>query len=62
MVDGVGDAAAAWPLDLADVTAPEVAALARHANTKVTVGLYAGLTDEGRERAAAKLAEDGFGG
>jgi integrase len=43
------------------LTAPEVAALARHANPKVTLGLYAGLTDEGRERAAAKLAEDGFG-
>jgi integrase len=43
------------------LTAPEVAALARHANPKVTLGLYAGLTDEGREKAAAKLAEDAFG-
>ena len=43
------------------LTAPEIAALVRHANPKVTLGLYAGLTDDGRERAVAKLAEDGFG-
>jgi integrase len=42
------------------LTAPEIAALARHANAKVTLGIYAGLTDEGREKAAAKLTEGGF--
>ena len=31
------------------------------ANAKVTLGFYAGLTDEGREQAAAKLTEGGFG-
>jgi integrase len=45
-----------------ELTAPEVAALARHANPKVTLGLYAGLADDGREKAAAKLTEGGFGG
>jgi integrase len=44
-----------------ELTAPEVAALARHANPKVTLGLYAGLADDGREKAIAKLAEGGFG-
>jgi hypothetical protein len=39
-----------------------VAALARHANPRVTLAMYAGLTDEGREQAVAKLAEGGFGG
>jgi integrase len=43
------------------LSAPEVAKLARHANPKVTLGMYAGLTDEGREKAIAKLAEGGFG-
>jgi integrase len=43
------------------LTAPEVAALARHANPKVTLGLYAGLAEDGREKAVAKLAEAGFG-
>jgi integrase len=45
----------------AGLTAPEVAALARHANAKVTLGIYAGLTNDGREKAVAKLAEGGFG-
>ena len=43
------------------LSAPEIAALARHANAKVTLGFYAGLTDEGREQAATKLIEGGFG-
>jgi integrase len=43
------------------LTAPEVAVLARHANAKVTLTVYAGLTDGGRERASNKLAEGGFG-
>jgi integrase len=43
------------------LTAPQVAALARHANPRVTLSMYAGLTDEGREQAVAKLAEGGFG-
>jgi integrase len=44
-----------------ELTAPEVAMLARHANPKVTLAMYAGLTDEGREKAVEKLAEGGFG-
>jgi hypothetical protein len=44
-----------------ELTAPEVAALALHANPKVTLGLYAGLADDGREKAISKLAEGGFG-
>jgi hypothetical protein len=36
-------------------------ALARHANPKVTLGLYAGLAEDRREKAVAKLAEGGFG-
>jgi integrase len=43
------------------LTEPEVAVLARHANAKVTLTVYAGLTDGGRERASTKLAEGGFG-
>ena len=43
------------------LTAAEVAAIARHANAKVTMTVYAGLTEGGRERAVAKLAEGGFG-
>ena len=35
--------------------------LARHANAKVTLTVYAGLTDGGRERASTKLAEGGLG-
>ncbi len=44
-----------------NLSAPEVAELARHANAKVTLTVYAGLTDGGRERASAKLAQGGFG-
>ena len=39
----------------------EAAALARHANVRVTAQVYAGLTDDGREKAAAKLVDAGFG-
>ena len=39
----------------------EAAALARHANARVTAQVYAGLTESGREKAAAKLIEAGFG-
>ena len=44
-----------------DLTLPEVAMLARHANPRVTATVYAGLTTEGRERVSAKLVESGFG-
>jgi integrase len=39
----------------------EVAALARHANARVTAQVYAGITEHGRAHAAAKLVEAGFG-
>jgi integrase len=39
----------------------EVAELARHANPKVTMTLYAGLTKDARHRAVAKLSDSGFG-
>jgi integrase len=39
----------------------ETAALARHANAKVTLAVYAGLAEDGRETASAKLVEAGFG-
>jgi integrase len=39
----------------------EAAALARHANARVTAQVYAGLTEGGREKAAAKLVDAGFG-
>ena len=39
----------------------EVAEAARHANGKVTLTIYGGLTDDGRGRAFAKLAKGGFG-
>jgi integrase len=39
----------------------EVAELARHANARVTLSMYGGLTENGRERAVAKLIEGGFG-
>jgi len=35
--------------------------LARHANAKVTLAVYAGVTGDGREKAFAKLAGSGFG-
>lgn len=43
------------------LSAPQVALLARHANAKVTLAVYAGLIEDGREQALAKLAEGGFG-
>jgi len=43
------------------LTLPEAAALARHANPRVTATVYAGLTGESREQLGAKLAE-AFGG
>jgi integrase len=43
------------------VSMPEAAALARHATPRVTAERYAGLVDNGRETAAAKLVEAGFG-
>ena len=39
----------------------ETAALARHANARVTAAVYAGLAEGGCEKAAAKLVEAGFG-
>jgi integrase len=47
---------------LADgVTLPEAAMLARHANPRVTLAVYAGLTDGAREVAVDKLLSAGFG-
>jgi integrase len=43
------------------VTLPEAAQLARHANARVTAGIYAGVADGARERIAAKLLSSGFG-
>ena len=40
---------------------PGIAALARHASPKVTLGMYAGLTGAGREKAVAQRTEGGFG-
>jgi hypothetical protein len=45
----------------AGLTLPETAALARHANPRVTVAVYAGLTTESRGQLGAKLAASGFG-
>jgi len=45
----------------AGLTLPEVAALARHANPRVTAAVYAGLTDTARAGLGAKLVEAGFG-
>jgi integrase len=45
----------------AGLSLAEAAALARHANARVTAQVYAGLTEGGREKAAAKLVEAGFG-
>jgi integrase len=39
----------------------ETAALARHANARVTAQVYAGIADGGREAAVAKLVTAGFG-
>jgi hypothetical protein len=35
--------------------------LARHANAKVTLTVYAGLAGDGRAKAITKLAAGGFG-
>jgi integrase len=43
------------------VTLPEAAMLARHANPRVTLAIYAGLPDGAREVAVAKLTTAGFG-
>jgi integrase len=43
------------------LSAPEVAVLVRHANPRVTLTVYAGLSGDGRDKAVAKLAEGGFG-
>jgi integrase len=43
------------------LSVPEVTALARHGNPRVTLTVYAGLVDDGREKAVAKLTKDGFG-
>jgi integrase len=40
---------------------PEIAELARHANPQTTLQVYAGLTKDGRGRAAQKLLDAGFG-
>lgn len=48
-------------LALSSASLPEVAALARHGNARVTAQVYAGVTDRCREVAAAKLVEIGFG-
>jgi integrase len=43
------------------VTLPEAAMLARHANPRVTLAVYAGLTNGAREVAVDKLLSAGFG-
>jgi hypothetical protein len=45
----------------AGLTLPEAAALARHANPRVTATVYAGITNETRAGLGAKLAA-AFGG
>lgn len=45
----------------AGATLAETAGFARHANARVTAEVYAGLADDGREIATAKLVEAGFG-
>jgi integrase len=42
-------------------TPPQIAQLARHANPKVTLAVYAGLFDDEREQTTAKLVAGGFG-
>ncbi len=51
-------AASAFALGLTEV---EVARLLRHANPKVTLTVYAGLTDEAASKLGEKLAAGGFG-
>lgn len=43
------------------VSLAEAASLARHANARVPAQVYAGLTEDGREAATAKLTAAGFG-
>jgi integrase len=43
------------------VSLAEAASLARHANARVTAQVYAGLAENGRETASAKLVKAGFG-
>jgi integrase len=43
------------------VTLPEAAMLARHANPRVTLAIYAGVTDDAREVTVDKLLTAGFG-
>jgi integrase len=43
------------------VTLPEAAMLARHANPRVTLAIYAGVADNAREVAVDKLVSAGFG-
>jgi integrase len=45
----------------AGMSLAELAVVLRHANARVTAIVYAGLTDDGRTKAAAKLTEAGFG-
>jgi integrase len=46
---------------LEHLSLPEASYLLRHASARVTAQVYAGLTDEARRHAAAKLAKGGFG-
>jgi integrase len=46
----------------AGVSLAEAAALARHANARVTAQVYAGVTEESQAKAIARLMEAGFGG
>jgi integrase len=48
-------------LALDSVSLAEASALARHKNARVTAAVYAGITDQGREQAAEKLVDAGFG-
>lgn len=45
----------------AGVSMSGAAALARHANARVTAQVFAGLSESGRAAATAKLGEVGFG-
>ena len=42
-------------------TLPEAAMLDRHANPRVTLAVYAGVTEQGRDAAVGKLVAAGFG-
>jgi integrase len=45
----------------ARLTMPEVAALARHADARITAIVYAGITEDTRSALAGKLVDAGFG-